>query len=86
MSEKKKKAAVHYLNARASHMNESLVVKMMAVAEAAGLEDTIDAGDTVAIKLHMGEWNNTAYIRPPQSETVSAPLPWVLQSSLLMVG
>lgn len=63
MSEKKK-ATVHYLNARSSHMNESLVVKMMAVAEAAGLEETIDSGDVVAIKLHMGEWNNTAYLRP----------------------
>ena len=63
MSEKKK-ANVHYLNARASHMNESLVVKMMAVSEAGGLDDIIDPGDVVGIKLHMGEWNNTAYIRP----------------------
>ncbi|NVM52267.1 MAG: DUF362 domain-containing protein [Candidatus Helarchaeota archaeon] len=63
MSEKKK-ANVHFLNARASHMNESLVVKMMAVAEAGGLDDIIDSGDVVGIKLHMGEWNNTAYIRP----------------------
>ncbi|MHA1650597.1 MAG: DUF362 domain-containing protein, partial [Candidatus Helarchaeota archaeon] len=61
---KKERATVHFLNARASHMNESLVVKMMAVANAAGIEDIIDPGDIVGIKLHMGEWNNTAYIRP----------------------
>jgi uncharacterized Fe-S center protein len=63
MSEKKK-ANVYYMNARSSHMNESLVVKMMAVAEAAGIESIISPGDVVGIKLHMGEWNNTAYIRP----------------------
>jgi len=60
----KEKANVYFLNARASHMNESLLVKMMAVADAAGIEDLVEQGDIVGIKLHMGEWNNTAYIRP----------------------
>lgn len=41
-----------------------LVPQMLAVFEAAGLADMISPGDTVAIKLHCGEWNNTAYLRP----------------------
>ena len=41
-----------------------LVPQMLAVFEAAGFADMIAPGDAVAIKLHCGEWNNTAYLRP----------------------
>ena len=41
-----------------------LVPQMLAVFDAAGFADMIAPGDAVAIKLHCGEWNNTAYLRP----------------------
>jgi uncharacterized Fe-S center protein len=41
-----------------------LVPQLLTVFEAAGLADMIAPRDTVAIKLHCGEWNNTAYLRP----------------------
>jgi uncharacterized Fe-S center protein len=37
---------------------------MLTVFEAAGLDQMIKPGDLVAIKIHCGEWNNTAYLRP----------------------
>ncbi len=41
-----------------------LVPQMLALFEAAGFAEMISPGDAVAIKLHCGEWNNTAYLRP----------------------
>ncbi len=55
---------VYYMDDRAKAIQDSLVAKMLTVFEAAGLQNTISPGDTVAIKLHMGEYNNTAYLRP----------------------
>ncbi|HDR06545.1 MAG TPA: DUF362 domain-containing protein, partial [Candidatus Coatesbacteria bacterium] len=40
--------------------------------EAAGLPGHIAEGDITALKLHVGEPGNTAYIRPPFVETVAA--------------
>jgi len=37
---------------------------MLEAFEAAGFDEMIKPQDTVAIKLHCGEWNNTAYLRP----------------------
>jgi len=37
---------------------------MLTLFDAAGFHKMIKQGDTVAIKLHMGEYNNTAYLRP----------------------
>jgi uncharacterized Fe-S center protein len=37
---------------------------MLEVFDAAGFDKMIKPYDTVAIKLHCGEWNNTAYLRP----------------------
>jgi uncharacterized Fe-S center protein len=42
----------------------SLVAKMLTLFDAAGFADLVKPGDVVAIKLHMGEYNNTAYLRP----------------------
>ena len=48
-----------------SHSPETgLVPQMLTVFDAAGFADMIAPGDAVAIKLHCGEWNNTAYLRP----------------------
>jgi uncharacterized protein len=55
---------VYYMDARSKSPQTSLVAKMMAVFRAAGFEKIIKPGDVVAIKLHCGEWNNTAYLRP----------------------
>jgi uncharacterized Fe-S center protein len=48
-----------------------LVQQMLSVFEAAGFAEMIQPGDTVAIKLHCGEWNNTAYLRPVYARTLA---------------
>lgn len=55
---------VYYMDARSNSPQTSIVSKMVTVFEAAGFEKLIKPGDVVAIKLHCGEWNNTAYLRP----------------------
>jgi len=50
--------------ARSHSAATGLIPQMLAVFEAAGFADMISPGDAVAIKLHCGEWNNTAYLRP----------------------
>jgi uncharacterized protein len=55
---------VYYMDARSSAPESSLVSKMLTVFEAAGFDSLIKPRDVVAIKLHCGEWNNTAYLRP----------------------
>ncbi|MBM3956692.1 MAG: DUF362 domain-containing protein [Gemmatimonadetes bacterium] len=59
-----KKPVVAFMDARSSSPDTSLVAKMLTVFDAAGLDEIISPGDVVAIKLHCGEWNNTAYLRP----------------------
>ena len=48
-----------------------LVQQMVTVFEAAGFSEIIKPGDAVAIKLHCGEWNNTAYLRPLYARTLA---------------
>jgi len=55
---------VYYMDARSESPQTGLVPKMLTVFEAAGFDSLIKPGDVVAIKLHCGEWNNTAYLRP----------------------
>jgi len=55
---------VYYMDARSNSPQTSMVAKMLTVFEAAGFDSLIKSGDVVAIKLHCGEWNNTAYLRP----------------------
>ena len=55
---------VYYMDARSESPQTGLVAKMLTVFEAAGLDQLITPGDLVAIKIHCGEWNNTAYLRP----------------------
>ena len=62
---------VYYMDARSNSPQTSLVAKMIAVFEAAGFEKLIKPGDLVAIKLHCGEWNNTAYLRPVYARTIA---------------
>ena len=55
---------VYYMDARSESPQTGLVAKMLTVFEEAGLEEMIKPNDLVAIKIHCGEWNNTAYLRP----------------------
>lgn len=55
---------VYYMNARSESPQTGLVPKLLTVFDAAGFDALIKPGDVVAIKLHCGEWNNTAYLRP----------------------
>ena len=55
---------VYYMDAHSESTETSLVAKMLTVFDAAGLDKMIKPNDMVAIKIHCGEWNNTAYLRP----------------------
>lgn len=55
---------VYYMNARSHSLQTGLVPKMLTLYEAAGFDSLVKPGDVVAIKVHCGEWNNTAYLRP----------------------
>ena len=55
---------VFYMNDRSSSIQTSLVAKVLTLFDAADFGRMISPGDVVAIKVHMGEWNNTAYVRP----------------------
>jgi uncharacterized Fe-S center protein len=59
------------MNARSESPQTGLVAKMLTVFDAAGFEHLIKPGDIVAIKIHCGEYNNTAYL--PRS--IHAPWP-----------
>jgi uncharacterized protein len=58
------KPKVYYRSARSSSLQTSLVSSTLALFDAAGFDQMIKPHDVVAIKLHCGEWNNTAYLRP----------------------
>ncbi len=58
------KSEVYFVDSRSLSPNTSLVVKTQDLFEAAGLYECFNPGDKVAIKIHMGEYNNTRYLRP----------------------
>jgi uncharacterized Fe-S center protein len=58
------KSKVYYMDAHSESTETSLVAKMLTVFDAAELDKMIKPNDMVAIKIHCGEWNNTAYLRP----------------------
>jgi uncharacterized Fe-S center protein len=57
-------AKVYYMDDRSQSIQTSLVAKMLTLFDTAGFGEMIKPGEVVAIKLHMGEFNNTAYLRP----------------------
>ena len=59
-----KKSNVYFMDARSETPETSLIAKMLTVFDAAGLDGLIKPDDIVAIKVHCGEWNNSAYLRP----------------------
>jgi len=55
---------VYFVNAKCRAPGESLEVKGGAIFDSAGLGDCIEKGDRVAVKLHMGDRENTGFLRP----------------------
>ncbi len=62
---------VYYMDARSYSPQTSMVSKMSTVFEAAGFDKLVKPGDVVAIKVHCGEWGNTAYLRPVFARTLA---------------
>ena len=63
-------AEVFFMDDRSTNIQTGLVPKMLTVFKAAGLNTIIEKGDLVAVKLHMGEWNTTSYIRPVYARAI----------------
>jgi uncharacterized Fe-S center protein len=57
------KSKVYFIDFRAS-FKESLTEKLGKLVEKTGLSDVISKRDLTAVKLHFGEYGNTAFIRP----------------------
>jgi len=65
------KSQVYFMDAHSESPETALPAKMLNVFGASGLEDMIKPNDVVAIKVHCGEWNNTAYLRPLYARTLA---------------
>ena len=63
-------ATVFTMDARSHSTETSLVAQTLRLFEAAGFDDLIKPKDVVAVKLHCGEWNNTAYLRPVYARAI----------------
>jgi uncharacterized Fe-S center protein len=55
---------VFYMNDRANALQESLTSKAVKLFRDAGLDDLVRPGDTVGVKIHMGEYGSTGNLRP----------------------
>ena len=62
---------VYFMDARSDSADTSLIAKTTTVFDAAGLDKLIKPGDVVAIKLHCGEWNSSAYLRPVYARAIA---------------
>ncbi|MDD2665928.1 MAG: DUF362 domain-containing protein [Methanocellales archaeon] len=65
------KATVWWADPDSAGSGKSWPEKIAHVYDNAGFEDCIDKGDTVAIKLHTGERNRTAQLRPDLCRAVA---------------
>lgn len=64
-------STVYHMDARSDSADTSLIAKTLTVFDAAGLDKLISPGDVVAIKVHCGEWNSSAYLRPVYARAVA---------------
>lgn len=55
---------VYFMNDRANSLQESTPFKAVKLLRDAGLETLFKKGDTVGIKVHMGEYGNSLNLRP----------------------
>jgi len=60
----KKASKVWFAAAGATNWTESTICKAKDLFYAAGLDKCIEKDDSVAIKIHSGEYNRTACLRP----------------------
>ncbi|MCW4014019.1 MAG: DUF362 domain-containing protein [Candidatus Bathyarchaeota archaeon] len=58
------KSPVYYMDDRYRGPTSSLPAKAQQLFDHAKLNECFEPGDSVAIKCHMGEWNNSGYLRP----------------------
>ena len=63
--------SVYFMDARSDSADTSLIAKTVTVFDAAGLDKLISPGDVVAIKVHCGEWNSSAYLRPVYARAIA---------------
>lgn len=61
---------VFFMNDRASAVHESIKHKAVKVFRDAGLGELFKPGDTVGVKIHMGEHGNTMNLRPQFVRTI----------------
>ncbi|MHA1271323.1 MAG: DUF362 domain-containing protein [Candidatus Helarchaeota archaeon] len=55
---------VYFMHARTMSIETSMAAKGVWLFEKAGLNECFEPGDSVAVKVHMGEYFNTGYLRP----------------------
>jgi len=55
---------VYFMNDRANSLQESTPFKAVKLLRDAGLKTLFKEGDTVGIKIHMGEYGNSLNLRP----------------------
>lgn len=60
----KKASKVWFVGANATNWTESTICKAKELFYLAGLDKCIEKDDSVAIKIHQGEWNRTHCLRP----------------------
>ncbi len=58
------KSPVYFMDDRYRGPTSSLPAKAQQLFDHAKLNECFEPGDSVAIKCHMGEWNNSGYLRP----------------------
>ena len=61
---------VFYMNDRANSLQESMKFKAVKVFRDAGLGELFKPGDTVGVKIHMGEYGNTMNLRPQMIRSI----------------
>ena len=58
------KSPVYFMDDRYRGPTSSVPAKAQQLFDHAKLDECFEPGDSVAIKCHMGEWNNSGYLRP----------------------
>jgi len=58
-------STVHLMRTEDEAPIASIVERLPALIEAAGIDEIVTEGDLVALKLHLGEKPDTGYLRPP---------------------
>lgn len=58
------RSKVYFMDDRYTGLTSSIPSKAAQLFDHAELDECFEPGDSVAIKCHMGEWHNSAYLRP----------------------